>query len=256
MKKTFTAALLTAALAFSTTASATAINLDGSFGSTLSNGHYGANFSGAPSVPNGYTVNSLSFSFTFADNGGTFTNAAPVVDKYKASHYAWVGGIFDSHYHRNVDIAQTVKRSSEQETATLSFGDIVLGSGATQLTTSHDVKSSYEKVVDSHLCLFVFCKTKWSKTTTKTTTLTEDYTGGFTIAGIVSDQSIIDALLRDGQFMLNLSVGGNLLLTNAQVLLDYTALEAPVDVPEPSSILLAGLGLAAIGVARRRRARA
>jgi hypothetical protein len=256
MKKSFIAALLTATCAISTSAFAAPIALDGSFGSNLSNKTYDAVFSGKSFLPENYTVNGLSFSFTFLDNGGTFKNSAPSVTSTSATEYKYYNGGFfsDTNYRRNVTVNSKIERSSEQETAQLSFGDLVLGSGATTLVTSSaDGGSSFASIRDKRVNCFIWCDNYNSQTTTKTSIVTKDFTGGFTISGIVSDQSIIDQLLSSGDLTLSLKVAGNLLLTGAQVMLDYTEVETPAEVPEPSSVLLAGAGLAAIGFARRRR---
>ena len=70
MKKTFVAALLAATCALSTSAIAAPIAMDGSFGTgNMTSGAYNAVFSGKSFLPEQYTVNSLSFSFTFLDDG-------------------------------------------------------------------------------------------------------------------------------------------------------------------------------------------
>lgn len=262
MKKIVIAALLATTCALSTTASAEVIAMDGSFGTKLSNKTYDAVFSGKSLLPDSYAVNGLSFSFSFLDAGGTFKDAAPVQTSYQATNYGFHStGRRSITYARYVDIGQTITRSSEQETAQLSFGDIVLGSGATTLKEkTSSGGSDFQRVNDAAYCAFGYCKYYDSKITTKTSIVTQDYTGGFTISGITTDKSIIDQLLSEGGLTLSLDIFGKLKLTDAQVLLDYTKVEEPTEepgeVPEPSSVLLAGAGLAAIGFLRRRRSAA
>jgi hypothetical protein len=260
MNKLVIAALL--ATTMSTGAFAAPIALDGSFATNLSNKTYDAVFSGKSFLPEDYVVNGLSFSFSFLDAGGNFKDAAPVQTGYKSTGYGFHS--YDRHsitFARYVNIEQTITRSSEQERAQLSIGDIVLGSGATTLNEqTSSGGSTFARVNDAAYCAYTFCKYLDSKITTKTSILTKDYTGGFTISGIITNQSIIDQLLGNGELTLSLDIFGKLKLTDAQVLLDYTEVEAPAEqpgeVPEPSSVLLAGAGLAAIGFLRRRRSAA
>jgi hypothetical protein len=262
MKKIIIAALLAATCAMSTTASAAVVALDGSFASSLNNKSYDAVFSGTSFLPENYTVNSLSFSFSFLDAGGTLKNQGTEQTGYSAAKYklhssSW----FTDIYLRNVNVTNTTTYASEQEFAQLSFGDLVLGKGNTNYTEqSKDLGSKKERVIDSSDCFIVWCEYKKSDVTTTSLKLIKDYTGAFTISGVTTDQSIIDQLLSSGELALSLDIVGKLKLTASEVLLDYTEVETPAeepsDVPEPSSVLLAGAGLAAIGFLRRRRSAA
>jgi len=255
MKTKFAAVLLTSICALSTSASATTISLDGSFGADkLANNSYSTAFSGKASLPVDYTVNGLSFSFTFIDAGGKLKDSAPVQTSYHATGYGFHS--YDSHsltFARYVDITQQITRSSEQESAQLSIGNLVLGSGSTTLeTTALNGGSTFNRVHDQAYCLFSYCKYFDSKITTRTDIVVKDYTGEFTISGNITDQSIIDQLLATGELTFNLNIGGNLLLTNSNVSLDYTKIDEPAEVPEPSGVLLVAAGLAGLGLARRR----
>lgn len=255
MKQSLIAVLLAATCAFSTTASAAWTPMTGTSGADLSSGSYNATYSGKSYLPENYTVNGLTFSFSFLDAGGTFTDSAPVRNSYSATKYA-----YHSHdarsltWARYVDIKQTITRSSQQETAQLSIGDIVLGSGATTFSEEKlDGGSTFNRIHDQAWCIAIWCKYLDSKITTKTKIIKQDYTGGFTISGNITNQSIIDQLLATGDLTFNLNIGGNLQLSNAQVLIDYSEVKAPAEVPEPSGVLLVAAGLAGLGLVRRRR---
>lgn len=253
MKKLIATALLTALCTISTAALATPVALNGSFASSaLSNNNYSAVFSGKSFLPADYVVNSLSYSFTFRDDGSdSWTTSAPTA--------TGSSGLSDYSYHTQYSAAryqtyfQTVQRTSEQETARLSIGGVVLGTGSTAATeTSATTSSPLTATLDGQDCFWGYCYySYYTKSKTDTTTVTRDYTGAFTISGIISNQSIINELLRNDQLTLNLNIAGDLLLTGSQFLLDYTKVE-PTAVPEPSSILLALAGLAGLGAVRRR----
>ncbi len=254
MKKIIITALLAATCAISASASAEVISLDGSFGSNLTNKTYDAVFKS--NLDGKYEMNSLSFSFSFLDNGGTFKTSDPKQTSYHAGNYKWSHSL--DAYLRKVDIGQTITKTSKQETAQLSFGDLVLGSGVTTYTeTSENGGTNTVRVYDGKDCFLFWCDYYKSDVKTKTTIVTQDYTGGFSITGTINDRDLINQLFNNGDLSLSLKVVGNLLLTGSNVILDYTKVEEPAEepgeVPEPSSVLLAGAGLAAIGFLRRRR---
>jgi hypothetical protein len=255
MKKLAATALLTAFCAISTAASATPITLTGSMGATaLSNATYNAIFSGKSVLPQDYTINALSFSFSFTDDGSdSWTTSAPVVTNSSTGNYSY-DGFFSWSYSRDKTVNQTVTKTSDQESAILSLAGIQVGSGATALNQSSSTSSNYTQTYDGYSCSWV-CYDYYTDTTTNTTTVTKDYTGAFTISGTVTNQQILDKLLQDDQLAVSLNVMGDLKLTAATLLLDYTKVETG-KVPEPSTIVLALGGLLGLGVARRRGTRA
>jgi hypothetical protein len=256
MKKLITTALLTTLCTISAAALATPIAMTGAFASSdLANNNYSAVFSGKSFLPTDYTVNSLAYSFSFRDDGAdVFTTSAPV--STGSSMTGWRPHTAVS-FARYLTKYATVERTSQQESAALSIGDVVLGTGSTALTESSKTTSSpLHAKYEGKGCFYHHCYAFYTKSWTDTTTITRDYTGAFTISGIISNQSIIDELLRSDQLTLNLKVAGDLILTNSQLLLDYTEVVAAAEVPEPSSILLALAGLAGLGAVRRRSKRA
>jgi len=260
MKKTIITALLAATCAISTSAFAEIVEMNGSFGRNLANNNYNATFSFDQPTDN-YKVNGLSFSFSFLDNGGTFSVVDTKRTGYSEGNYKHDSyGIWSETLLRQIDISQDVYRTSAQETARLSFGNLVLGNGGTNLVSgtrgaANDPTSS--RINDGYRCNFLaYCTYKDTNTTTTTTFVTDDYTGGFTIKGSTTDEALIAQLIGSGELLLNLDIVGKLKLTASKLEVDYSILEVPAEVPEPSSLLLAGVGLAAVGFARRRRSSA
>lgn len=255
MKKIAATALLTALCALSTAASATQLALNGSMGTTsMSTSTYNATFSGKSLLPQDYTINSLTFSFSFMDDGSdTWTTSSPSVTSVSTGNYYSDGFLTQT---RDRTVNQTVNTTSEQESATLSLAGIQVGSGATTLkeTISAPVLSSTTTTLDKTSC-FILCTYYYTDTNTYTTTDTKDWTGPFTISGTVTNQQILDKLLADDMLAVSLNVKGDLKLTAANILLDYTKVESN-KVPEPSSLMLAAGGLFGLGYARRRAARA
>jgi|GEM_PF-1186495 len=259
MKQIITALLLAAAT-LSTTAAAAPISLNGSLANgMLDQGSYKVAFINDTPLPEKYTFNSLSYSFSFKDDG-ELMKLTSTSDRDEGEY----GKVKNGKSTRDVTVTNTHTYTGEQESAALWFGDFLLGNGSTQLfESSYTSPSSFQEIYDGQKCtkwFFFICKqshSQYSDTTTTTTTVKKAYTGEFTISGTVTNQSIIDALLNDGQLTFKLKVLGDLMLTNSELLLDYTKVEEPTEepgeVPEPSSVLLAGAGLAAIGFLRRRR---
>lgn len=249
MQKALVTALLAAAFAVSTSASAETISLTGSFGNKLATNTYDTVFKS--NLTGQYDVNSLSYSFTFTDFGDTAWSHGNAynIKNGKPSNYSLAFPWFV----RDVTNTQHVNKTSQQETAALMFGNTVLDSGGTEKKTSTDKVNVNTQTTDGIVCSWFYCSLGFTDVTTTTTYHKTDYTGPFTISGIIDDKNIIDQLIGTGELSLSLKVFGNLLLTGGGIVMDYTTVEAPAEVPEPSSLLLAGAGLAAVGFARRRR---
>lgn len=252
MKNAIIAALLATTCAISTSASAETISLSGSFGDKLTTNTYDTVFKS--NLSDQFSVNSLSYSFTFTDFGDTVwtDGKAYNIKNGKPTNYSLAFPWFV----RDVTNTQDVNKTSKQETAALMFGNTELDSGGTEKKNSTKDIDASTQTSDGLVCKWFYCSLGFTDVTTTTTYHKTDYTGPFTISGIIDDKNIIDQLIGTGEFALSLKVFGNLMLTGGGIDLDYTTVEAPSEVPEPSSLLLAGAGLAAVGFARRRRSTA
>lgn len=256
MKKLFTATAVLAFSILSSAALATPLTMSGGIANgILAQGSYTGTFKSS-GLPADYAVNSLSFTFNFIDDTDTFSTSAPTVTSQSSTGYAKYFSFGVNAYLNTNTVHQTVEKNGQQESASLSFGNYLAGSGATSLSTSTSmpVSSSSDTIRDG--CDGFLCSNwYYTKTEYLTTTVTNDWQGAFSVAGTITDQALIGQILKNGQLAYSLAVSGDLKLLSSSVQLDYTARAPGGEVPEPSSLLLAGAGLAALGYGRRRAAR-
>lgn len=279
-------ALAAAALAcaLSVPAAAAPITLNASLGGLLS-GTQSGRFDASEVLNGNYKINSLSFSFNFSDDGDQIKYGNPVAGDRVPAAAGFVhnpaqdrqtgdpknaGKKLDHlHYNREVTAFQSVLAMGEQEGATLWLGGVEVGSGATALQTTVDVRDSKVKAEqgkDSQFTAgFRACDSngnncswqngKWEyftdQVTTETTTTTKTWTGDFSIADTTTDASIIAQLLSNKYLDFGLDLTGDLFLKGAQISFDVTEIEA--EVPEPSSALLMLAALGGLGYSMRRR---
>jgi len=279
MKKNTLATVLAAALScLSAQALATPITLDGSIanGTRLANGSYAGQFDGSGLLPAYYQINSASFSFTFSDDTDYISSGPAQITSASYTPYAYNRIEYYrqrsyTYYERTGSRTQLIKRTGEQESASLSLGGMTVASGATGANLS---SSSYftpdTQIYDSSTNTgeegYYSCGNRcsgygplhWtyyvSKGAVTTNYETTDWTGGFTLNGTLSDKSILDQFLATSLLQYSLAIGGDLNLVSSQLSLDITELAPPAsgEVPEPSTLLLAFAALGALGYSRRR----
>jgi len=255
-------AAATAAILLSSAAMATPITLNGSIAdkTVLKDSTYTGSFSGTSVLPTDYKINSLSFSFTFLDNSDVMIKSKPTADAtvYSDREYNFWTGAYEKTATTNSNVTVTGKK----ESVALTLGGVDYGTKETAASTS-TVKSDPvegDRYLAYRECgMFGWiCTSTYATAFTTTTTTTNDWTGAISFSGLITNQSIISQILQNDLLNFSFKVGGDLMLTSSQLVMDITETpKAPVaEVPEPSTIFLALAGLAGLAFSRRKGKRA
>lgn len=287
LSRRFRQSALSAALTCITSgAMATPVILNASIANNthLDAGSHAGVFDGSSLLPAHFQINSASYSLVFADDQDILTSSPASITGATATGYSnaltssYYNGLYTSYYYRAIRDLTTdllIQITGESEGVSVVLAGQVVGSGATQASTTSQTgapqaqdqvyEGSYSYGGNAYLysCGNRTCTgyTNYVNTDyfandySQTTVNTLDYSGGFTVAGNLTDVASLNQLLDLRQLQLDLLVNGDLNLVSASLNLDITEIAAvdPGAVPEPPEVMLGLAGLGAWRFSRRRR---
>lgn len=220
--------------------------------SYLSAGSHDLIFDGRQSLSSQFQINSASFSFSFADDSDSYQSTG--FQTTGVSYTDWVRYNQSSYlFYRNSTTHVTDLNTGESEGADVIIDGSIVGSGATLMTESSIFweRNTYlgATMTNGLYCPVPnYCVSAYYTTTDyrERKTIFRDWSGGFSVSGVISDPSLLTQLLDTGLLNFNLNVTGDLLLTSSRLFLDVTEITQTTgnDIPEPQSLLLT---LAALG---------